>query len=140
MPPLPKDRQEALLQEVHVAVLSVARREGSPMSLPIWYEYRDGVFWIDTDMETLHGRLLRARGRATLLVQDEQPPYRYVSVEGPVEFHGDVRDIALRIAERYIGPELAQQHVDVARPRYQPHAEAVSLRPERTWAAWFGEA
>ncbi|HJN92199.1 MAG TPA: pyridoxamine 5'-phosphate oxidase family protein [Dehalococcoidia bacterium] len=107
MPLLDQDGREALLAEVRVAVLSVARSEGGPLAVPIWYEYRDGLLWMDTETSNLHGRLMQARGRATLTVQDDQVPYRYVTAEGPVEFRGDEPEVARRIAVRYIGDEGA---------------------------------
>ena len=137
MPSLSPERQDALLQELHIVVLAVARWEGSPLATPIWYEYRDGLLWMDTDVETLHGKLLRARGRATLVVQDERPPYRYVSMEGPVAFHGKDLEVARRISARYMGVKGAEAHLRGVRAQYQPYAEAVSLRPDQTWAAWF---
>ncbi len=137
MPLLDQDGREALLAEVRVAVLSVARSEGGPLAVPIWYEYRDGLLWMDTETSNLHGRLMQARGRATLTVQDDQVPYRYVTAEGPVEFRGDEPEVARRIAVRYIGDEGAEQLLKETRPMYQPNAETAVLTPERWWAAWF---
>ena len=110
MPEMSQSERDQLLAEVHVAVLSVARLDGSPLAIPLWYEYRDGTFLMDTDTETLHARLLRARGRATLTVQDEHPPYRYVSAEG---------------------------FIATARPLYQPNAETLVLTLDRIRAAQF---
>ena len=64
-----------------------------------------------------------AAGRATVTVQDEAPPYRYVSVEGPVEILSQERDV-LGVASRYLGPEFGAC-VRRAEPR-RPH---VGRRP-----------
>ncbi len=66
-------------------------------------------------------RLLLLAGRASLVVQNPQPPYQYVSVEGPItrlepaQFERDLRPLAQRYlgaaAERYLarlgGPSAA---------------------------------
>jgi len=137
MPEMSEFERDQLLAEVHVAVISVARLNGSPLTIPLWYEHRDGEFLMDTDTETLHARLLRAWGRATLTVQDEPPPYRYVSGEGSVEFLGDEPRVARRIAARYIGEAAAEGFVATARPLYQLNAQTLVLRPDRIWAAQF---
>ena len=137
MPPLPFDEKEKLLREPHVAILSVARKQGPPMALPIWYEYRDGLFYIDTDTETLHAKLMSARGQATLTIQDERPPYRYVSVEGDVEFIGNNLDHARSLVGRYIGEAAVDGFIEGPRREYQPHAQTAVLTPRRTRAAWF---
>ena len=70
--------------------------------------------------------VLRA-GRATLTAQSEEPPYKYVSVEGPVTIDGDAVDV-LELASRYLGDELGRWYAD-ANP---PTADTVTvrLRPE----------
>ncbi|HJM74734.1 MAG TPA: hypothetical protein QGI71_02560 [Dehalococcoidia bacterium] len=73
-------------------------------------------------------------------MQDEHPPYRYVSAEGTVEFLGDEPEVATRIAARYIGEAAAEGFIAEARPLYQPNAETLVLRPDRTWAAQFPSA
>ena len=139
MPPLSQSQREALLTEQHVAVLSVARAEGPPLAMPIWYLYRDGRFYMDTDSETLHARLMRRRGTATLTVQDESTPYRYVSVEGTLEFVGDDLPTARAIVARYLEEEAVDGFMENVRSVFQPNAETVILTPTRTWAAWFPE-
>jgi nitroimidazol reductase NimA-like FMN-containing flavoprotein (pyridoxamine 5'-phosphate oxidase superfamily) len=103
------DEREAFLAGVHVGVLSVADEDGrGPLTMPIWYRYEPGgdvTFF--TGLGTRKIGLLRAAGRCSLCAQSEEPPYRYVSVEGPVvsidpaTIHEE-RDL---IAHRYLGPD-----------------------------------
>ena len=82
---MPQDERQGFLAGIHVGVFSVAQDSQAPLSLPAWYAYTPGddvhVFLTPDDPRT---PLLRALPRASLCVQDEMPPYRYVSVEGPV--------------------------------------------------------
>ena len=60
--------------------------------------------------------LLRRHGAATICVQDEQLPYRYVTAEGEVTVEAltdEGRDTLLRdIAIRYLGEELGNGYAD----------------------------
>ncbi|MFI5217680.1 MAG: pyridoxamine 5'-phosphate oxidase family protein, partial [Candidatus Limnocylindria bacterium] len=77
--------REAFLADVHVGVISIAEPGRGPLSAPIWYGYQPGgELWIVTERDSRKGRLLQRAGRFSLCAQSEQPPYKYVSVEGPV--------------------------------------------------------
>ncbi len=67
------------------------------------------------------------RARATLTVQTETAPYKYVSVEGPVVV-GPASHDALAMATRYLGEELGAWYVE----QDPPTADSVTirLRPE----------
>src|SRR5262249_42001404 len=79
-----KDR-EAFLAGTHVAVVSVTEAGRGPLTVPVWYRYQPGgEVRIITSGATRKIGLLRAAGRMSLCVQEEAPPFRYVSVEGPV--------------------------------------------------------
>ena len=77
--------REAFLADLHVGVISIAREGRGPLAIPIWYAYAPGgEIRIVTGGDSFKLSLLRRAGRFTLCAQDETPPYRYVSVEGPV--------------------------------------------------------
>ena len=57
-------------------------------------------------------KVLRRAGRATFLVQTETPPYKYVSIEGPVAITSEVdkrRDLD-ELAYRYLGREVGEAY------------------------------
>ena len=77
--------REAFLSGVHVGILAVERDGRAPLAVPIWYDYEPGgelLIWIRRD--TAKDTAIRKAGRLSLVVQDENPPYRYVTAEGPV--------------------------------------------------------
>ncbi len=97
--------QDAFLTEVRVGVLGVARPDAPPSLTPVWYRYTDGVVEIVTAGSTAKLALLREAGSASLCVQQEQPPYRYVTVEGPVEVTATPDGLVETIASRYLGDD-----------------------------------
>ncbi|MEL7158309.1 MAG: pyridoxamine 5'-phosphate oxidase, partial [Actinomycetota bacterium] len=75
---------------------------------------------------------LRATGRATLCVQDEGRPYRYVTAEGPVDVRlltdAERHEAITDIASRYLGAEGGTAYA----ANFPGHTEAlVTLTPER---------
>lgn len=106
-----REEREAFLADVHVGILSIARAGKGPLALPIWYQYEDGDVVIGMDGGSLKARLLRRAGRATMTVQTETPPYKYVMVEGPVVVLAEQRDDD-EMASRYLGPELGKWYAE----------------------------
>ena len=121
------DEREAFLADVHVGMLAIEEPGRGPLNLPIWYLYRDGTVIISIGGDTLKARLLQASGRATMTVQTETAPYRYVSVEGPVTLEPGAPDQS-DTAVRYLGPELAAWYME-QNPE-SPGSVTVLLTPE----------
>ena len=100
------DREE-FLAGVHVGVLSVASDDGGgPLTVPIWYTYQPGgTVNVSTGRSTRKARAIAAAGRFSLCAQDEQPPYKYVTVEGTAVIEDATDAERLELARRYLGPE-----------------------------------
>lgn len=124
---IPAAERDAFLAGVHVAILAVDEPGRGPLALPVCYRYADGVVEMGMDGGSRKAELLRAAGRATVTVQDETPPYRYVSVEGPVEVVSEERDV-LGVASRYLGPELGAWYAE--QNPSTPSTVVVRLTPE----------
>ncbi len=108
----PSER-EAFLADVHVGVIGVTTAEGRSLSLPIWYDYdpHSGVTVI-TSPSSVKGRAIDRSGRFSLCAQVEQPPYKYVTVEGPAENTGVVDEATRRaMAHRYLGEEFGDLYL-----------------------------
>ncbi len=105
--------RERFLAELHVGVLCVAAGPGrGPLAVPVWYDYRPGGrVSVITGRNSRKGQALRAAGRATLCAQDVSPPYRYVSVAGPVAAEELDPAERLAMASRYLGPDGGEQYV-----------------------------
>jgi PPOX class probable F420-dependent enzyme len=123
--------RQAFLAGLHVGVLGIERQDGPPLVLPVWYSYEPGGdVVVLTSGSSLKGRLAARAGRASLVAQQEALPYKYVSVEGPIEIdHLDADETRAAVepmAVRYLGDELgkgyaaANQAADEIRIRLQP--------------------
>jgi hypothetical protein len=105
------DDRLRFLEGIHVGILAVEEPGRAPLAVPVWYRVLDGVIEFGIGGTSKKAGLLRAARRATLVVQDEAPPYRYVSVEGPVEFSDRAYDV-LGFASRYLGPETGAWYAE----------------------------
>ncbi|MFI5534069.1 pyridoxamine 5'-phosphate oxidase family protein [Kitasatospora sp. NPDC051853] len=108
--------RERFLAGLHVGVLGVTdhRGDSAPLLVPVWYRYEPGgQVVVQTGRETVKAAMVRAAGRFSLCVQDENPPYRYVSVEGPVSAIDDPLEPAEReaLAHRYLPPAEARAYL-----------------------------
>jgi len=77
--------REEFLAGLHVGVLAVASPDDrGPLAAPVWYTYRPGgTVNVSTGHGTRKALAIAAAGRFSLCAQDERPPYKYVTVEGP---------------------------------------------------------
>jgi nitroimidazol reductase NimA-like FMN-containing flavoprotein (pyridoxamine 5'-phosphate oxidase superfamily) len=128
-----KAEREAFLADTHVAIISVSRQGRGPMTVPIWYSYEGGEVRIVTGKKSRKGTLLESAGRFSLCVQTEAPPYKYVSVEGPIvsieppDTERDVRPMA----RRYLGPELGDRYIEATgAAEAREESILVRMRPE----------
>jgi nitroimidazol reductase NimA-like FMN-containing flavoprotein (pyridoxamine 5'-phosphate oxidase superfamily) len=99
--------REAFLAEVHVGVLAVAAGQSrGPLLTPVWYSYQPGGrVSVSTGGSSSKARAVAAAGRFSLCAQDEAPPYKYVTVEGPAVIEQAELAGRIAIARRYLGIE-----------------------------------
>ncbi|WP_378741800.1 pyridoxamine 5'-phosphate oxidase family protein [Nocardia brasiliensis] len=130
MPKMTSAEREAFLADLHVGVLAVERADRAPLSVPIWYVYEPGgevVIW--TDIGSVKEKLIRAAGRFSLTAQVEQPPYRYVTVEGSVTaIEPATLEIARSIAVRYFGETEGTAYAEQG---ITDKSILIRMRPER---------
>ncbi|MEU9086422.1 PPOX class F420-dependent oxidoreductase [Streptomyces sp. NPDC048357] len=94
--------------------LSTVREDGSPHIAPIWFVLDGDSFVFNTGKDTVKGRNLARDGRVALCVDDDQPPFSYVVLQGRAEISGyddDADELltwATRIGARYMGEERAE--------------------------------
>ena len=130
-----KAEREEFLAGLHVGIISIAEPGRGPLTVPIWYDYKPGgELWILTEASSRKGRLLKQVERFTLCAQTEQPPYKYVSVEGPItsitssELERDERPMA----HRYLGAEFGNQYIEATGgTTARANNVLVKMRPER---------
>ena len=119
-----KEEREAFLADVHVGVISVAEDGHGPLTVPIWYSYEPGgEVRIITARRSRKGKLLERAGRFSLCAQMETPPYKYVSVEGPIvtievaDLERDRRPPRAPLSRRRAGRSVHRKHAGRRRER-----------------------
>ena len=130
-----KSEREAFLAGVHVGVISIAEPGRGPLTAPIWYAYEPGgEVAVITGRESRKGRLLTASPRISLVAQTEAPPYKYVSVEGPItsispsQLERDERPLA----HRYLGRKGGDGYIaQTGGSDARADSIVVRVRPER---------
>jgi len=105
--------REEFLAGLHVGVLAVASADGGgPLAVPVWYSYQPGgTVNLSTGRDTPKALAVAAAGRFSLCVQDERPPYKYVSVEGPAVMAEATDAERLELARRYLGIEGGDAYI-----------------------------
>jgi PPOX class probable F420-dependent enzyme len=131
--------REAFLAEVHVGVLAVAAGQGrGPLVTPVWYSYQPGgLVGVTTGGSSNKAQAIAAAGRFSLCAQDEAPPYKYVTVEGPAVIEPAELAKRIAIARRYLGPEGGDAFIAA-----NPDVDDVMIRmtPEHWQSADFSKA
>jgi len=110
-----RSEREEFLAEPRVGVIAIQRDEKGPLTVPVWYWYDPGgELWFETQPDSLKGRLLKIGTRISLCVQCENPPYAYVSVEGPIVDIGtdDREQHEIPMATRYLGEPKGREYIE----------------------------
>ncbi len=109
----PEDRA-AFLNGPWVAVISIPQDGRGPLTVPVWYYYDPGSgdLCVWTDSKTRKARLLEKATRISICVQDQNPPYRYASAEGPfsiepVQYERDIKPMSIR----FLGAQGGEQYL-----------------------------
>ena len=136
--PMTEGERQEFLAGRHVGVVSVARGDGRPPhATPVWYAYEPGgniSFFTGTQgRRSRKAGLVREAGVLSFLVQHEEFPYRYVSIEGTVvgEDRPPSAEQVLAVVRRYLPEEQAQWFVDSELRQPSPEFVLFTIRPDR---------
>ncbi len=136
-----REERQAFLAGLHVGVVSVADGGGrAPLTVPIWYRYEPGgaVTFVSGGSSRKVQRM-RETGRFSLCVQNEDPPYRYVTVGGPVVAIDPLDEEERRsIAHRYLGAEAGDAYIAATAGEVEGYV-LVRMRPEHWLSADYGK-
>ncbi len=126
--------REAFLADLHIGVISIVDGEQGPLTCPVWYAYEPGgEISLVTGKTSRKAAALRAVKRVSFLVQSEDLPYKYVSVEGPLTAleDADLDKHVRPIARRYLGIEGGDGYLEATRGEGADTDLLVRIRPER---------
>ena len=139
MTEITKEEKQDFLAGLHVGVLSLSDNPKGPLTVPIWYDYEPGgeLLFI-TGPNSLKGKLLKVGERLSLMAQSEEPPYKYVSIEGPVvSIDEATNNDLLAMAIRYLGKDGGEQY---AKNSESGGGVIVRVKPERWLSVDYGKS
>lgn len=135
--------RETFLGEVHVGIISIAEGGRGPLTVPVWYAYEPGGdVQVITDRSSRKGQLIARHRRFSLCAQTEAPPYRYVTVEGPVIAIEpcDVERHLRPMARRYLGAQGGDHYIErMGGEVMRVDTVIIRMRPERWLSADYGK-
>jgi PPOX class probable F420-dependent enzyme len=108
------DAYAFILERPRTAKLATVRKDGRPHVIPVWIDVDDQrriVF--NAGEESLHLKAIRRDPRVSLCVDDDTPPFSFVTVAGTAELVDDlpvVREWAARLGGRYMGADQAEAY------------------------------
>ena len=130
----PDERAAFLTAGTRTAKVSTARANGAPHVAPVWFVLDGDDVIFTTGSQTVKGKALARDSRIALCVDDENPPFAYVMIEGIAELSADLDEMlmwATRIGGRYMGAENAEAF---GRRNAVPEERLVRVRPTRVIA------
>jgi PPOX class probable F420-dependent enzyme len=114
-----------------VAVLATYRRDGTVLLSPVWHQWRDSGFDVVVAPDDIKVRHLGRDPRASILVYDNEPPYRGVEMRTTAQLSEvDRADVVREMAVRYLGREAGEAYAETS-------GDSIVVRLEpgdvRTW-------
>ena len=112
------ERLRSLLEAPAPAVLTTYRRDGSAATSPVWFRYDDDAVEVVVAQGDIKLKHLARRPGCVLVVFEAVPPFRGVRVAAEPELvTGDVAEVRLAIASRYLGDQRGRRFTDERDPR-----------------------
>lgn len=128
------DEITQFLSTPRLGMLTTLRPDGSPVTVPVWFEWDGADVRVFSSEGSPKVRRLRVDPRATLLVANHvQDPEAWVAFDGEITI-GDsgAIELAERLAERYWDMSRADHRATVQSWRAaSAHLRVLSMRPAR---------
>ena len=108
-----EERRRFMMEGTRTGKVATVRPDASPHVTPNWFVLDGDDVVLMTGSRTTKGRNLRRDPRASLVVDDERPPFAFVRVDGAAELSDDLGEMlpwSIAIAGRYMGPQLAESY------------------------------
>jgi PPOX class probable F420-dependent enzyme len=108
----PDEIRAFLMTGARTGKLAVVRADGSPLVVPIWFVMDGDDLVFMTGADTVKGKSLRRDGRVSICVDEEEPPYAFVRIDGTVTLDTDLDRMlpwSTAIGGRYMGDGRAEE-------------------------------
>lgn len=102
-----------LLDGARTATLATVRADGRPHAAPIWFDLDGDTLVFTTGDSTIKALNMRRDPRVSLCIDEDEPPFHFVLIEGTAELEAGDPDLlywATRLGGRYMGVERAEAY------------------------------
>lgn len=110
---LTKEEWQAFLRHgTRTGKLATVRRDGRSHVVPVWFVLDGDDVVFTTSAGSVKAAAMRRDSRVCMCVDDENPPFAFVMVEGTATLSDDLDEMlpyATAIGGRYIGPDRAEE-------------------------------
>jgi PPOX class probable F420-dependent enzyme len=126
--------REFVMTGTRTGKLAVTRKDGRPHVTAVWFVLDGEDVLLTTFGSGVKGRVLRRDPRVSLCVDDQEPPYSFVVIEGVATISEDpdqLRHWAAVIGGRYMGADRAAEY---GQRNGVPGELLVRIRPDKVIA------
>jgi PPOX class probable F420-dependent enzyme len=82
---IPEKLRDLLQDDVRAfAMLATLMKDGSPQVTPVWFNYKDGYFFINSSRGRQKDINMRRSPRVAFAIVDPKDPYRYLQIRGKI--------------------------------------------------------
>ena len=107
------ERAKALLAEPRICVLATTGPGDTPHAMPMWYLYQNDELLLQMAPGSQKHKNVERTGKATVVVDQREPPYYAVMVKGDADVLPDTSAAQrLAMATRYLGAERGKRYID----------------------------
>jgi PPOX class probable F420-dependent enzyme len=120
-----KEIRRFLMQGTFTGKLATVKKDGSSHIVPIWFvldgsnkngngDRKDGDIIFTTNGSSVKAKNIERDNRVSICVDDQTPPFSFVTVYGTAKIHhyrqNELFRFATRIARRYMGKDNAENY------------------------------
>ena len=132
----------AALAEAHTGIFTSLRRDGSPITLPIWFAVLDERIYISGPAHARRLARVRRDPRVSFLVESGQrwAELRAVHLTGRariVEAPALLARVAAALATKYAAFRTSRATMpDATRSHYEVDTATIEITPDERWLSW----
>lgn len=101
------ETREAMLEQPIVGVIATLRENGLPYTVPVWWLWEDGGFWLTGTTTRVWCKQLERDPRTSLCIERSEPSPAHIGVDGRATAYRlpdfDIWPISRLLAEKYVG-------------------------------------
>ena len=109
---IPAGFLDLLTEKKALANLATLQPDGSPQVTPVWFDYVNGVIWVNTAKGRVKARNLSEGAKVAMSIVDPDNDYRYIQIRGTVS--KETTDGAMAhidgLAKKYLGKDTYPWH------------------------------